>query len=260
MRPFNGHFYLHAALENEGYQQQWNKTCLNWDTSAIRAGILTDKHQYKVAAVDSPPAIDAKAWDCVSESFLKDRGGMPFRNVRTSIRILRDKDALYVRVECLNPSQHPEDMSEKEPDGNIFTQEYVELGIMPPDAGGKVYRLAVNPVTGSHYDSVFTPDQRMMEDVKWNGKWDFAFKTSGDKGPWSLTGRTWTAWFRIPFSDFGAKTPAGGDIWRFNAARNRIGQYMLWSDAPGVADSKALGELLFSEPPQRMTAGFPVVR
>ncbi len=247
MRPFNGHFYLHAALENEGYQQQWNKTCLNWDTRAVRAGILTDKHEYMVAAVDAPPAIDAKVWDRASDSFFKDRDGMPFRNVRTSMRILRDSGALYVRIASLNPSQHPEDMSEKEPDENIFTQEYVELGIMPPDSGGKVYRLAVNPVAGSRYDSVFAPDQRnrLTEGVEWNGSWDFAFKTSGEKGPWSLTGRTWTAWFRIPFSDFGAKTPAEGEVWRFNAARNRIGQYMLWSDAPGLEDAKALGKLLF---------------
>ena len=181
------------------------------------------------------------------ESFFKDRGGMPFRNVRTSMRVLRDNEALYVRIESLHPSRHPEDMDEREPDGNLFTQEYVELGIMPPGSGGKVYRLAVNPVEGSRYDSVFSPDQkhRMTEDLEWNGTWESAVKTSGEKGPWSLTGRTWTAWFRIPFSDFGAGTPAAGEAWHFNAARNRIGQYMLWSDAPGVTDSKALGEVVF---------------
>ena len=128
---------------------------------------------------------------------------------------------------------------------------------MPPDAGGKVYRLAVNPVAGSHYDSVFTPDQRnrMIEDVKWDGKWEFAFKTSGEKGPWSLPGRVWTAWFRIPFSDFGAKMPADGEMWRFNVARKRTSQYMLWSDAPGVTDTKALGELIFSDTLTRPVGG-----
>jgi hypothetical protein len=55
----------------------------------------------------------------------------------------------------------------------------------------------------------------------------------------------WTAWFRIPFSDFGSKTPAPGETWRFNAARNRIGQYVLWSDAAHGTDPSALGELVF---------------
>jgi len=247
MRPFNGHYYSHAALQNEGYQQQWNKTCLNWDTKAIRAGILTEKCRVKVIAVEAEPEIDSKAWASAPESFFRDRGGMPFANVRTSMKVLRDKDNLYVRVESLYPSKHPEDMFTKEQDGNIFTQEYVELGIMPPDPAGKVYRLAANPVEGSHYDSVFTSDKknRMTEDVKWNGTWKFAFKINMEKGRWNQPARIWTAWFSIPFSDFGTKIPVAGEVWHLNAARNRIGQYMLWSDGQGVTDTKAFGELVF---------------
>jgi len=40
MRPFSAHFYTHAALESDRYQQQWRNTCLNWDTEAIRAGAV----------------------------------------------------------------------------------------------------------------------------------------------------------------------------------------------------------------------------
>jgi len=247
MRPFSGHFHTHAALVNEGYQQQWNKTCLNWDTKAIRAGILTDKHQLKVATVEAAPAIDSKAWEDAPESFFTDRGGMPFSNVRTSMKVLRDRDNLYVRIESLYPSRHPEDLYKIVADGNIFTQEYVELAIMPPNSGGKVYRLAANPVEGSHYDSVFTPgrNNQMAEDVKWNGNWEFTFKTNMEKGVWNQPERVWTAWFKIPLSDFQAGLPAAGEVWRFNAVRNRIGQYMLWSDAKGVTDTKGLGELVF---------------
>lgn len=247
MRPFNGHSYLHAALENEGYQQQWNRTCLNWDTKAIRDGILTDKHRLKVAAVDEAPGIDSPVWNTTPASFFRDRRGMPFANVRTTMKVLRSKDALYVRIDSLYPAKHPEDLYEKEPDGNIFTQEYVELGIMPPGSGGKVYRLAVNPVEGSHYDSVCTPDKRgrLSEDVKWNGTWESALKTSGEKGPWSLPGRVWTAWLKIPLSDFGGKASVAGDVWGFNAGRNRDGRYMIWSDGKGIMDIEAMGQLLF---------------
>ena len=243
MRPFNGNFYVHAALVGDGYRQLWSNTCLNWDTKAIRAGILTDKHQLKVATVEAAPGIDSKEWDNVTESVLKARGSMPFINARTTLKVLRDKDALYVRLEGPNLSSHPEDLFKIEPDGNIFTQEYDELGILPPDSGGKVYRLAANPLEGSRYDSVFTPDKnnRMIEDVKWNGKWEVTIRTTGIKGPWNLGERIWTAWFRIPFTDFGGRAPAAGEVWRFNAARNRY----LWSDGPGVTDSKTLGELVF---------------
>jgi hypothetical protein len=47
IRPFSGHSYLHAALEEDRYQQQWKNTCLNWDTQAIRAGTSTNKSQFK---------------------------------------------------------------------------------------------------------------------------------------------------------------------------------------------------------------------
>jgi hypothetical protein len=244
MRPFNGHFYLHAALENEGYQQQWNKTCLNWDTQAIRAGILTDKHQLKVVSSASP---DAQAWDRAAESFLKYRGGMPYANVKTSMNVFRDEDHLYVRVQCLYPAVHPEDLYQRPADGNLFNQEYVELAIAPPTAGDRVYRLAVNPVEGSRYDSVCSPGKRdqMSEDMKWNGKWECAVTTSGKKGPYSLAGRVWTARFKIPFSDLQAKPPAVGETWGFNVGRNRNGQSMLWSDGRSATDPKALGKLVF---------------
>ena len=66
-----------------------------------------------------------------------------------------------------------------------------------------------------------------------------------EKGRWNLAERVWTAWFKMPFSCFGAKSPEAEDVWRFNAARNRTGQYLLWRDAPAVTDAKSLGELAF---------------
>jgi hypothetical protein len=247
IRPFCGHFYSHAALQIEGYQQQWNKTCLNWDTKAVRAGILDDKHQLKVSTVANAPAIDSKAWDAVPESFFRVHDSMPFSNTRTSMKVLRDKEHLYVRIESLWPEKHPEDFYKKAPDANIFTQEYVELGIMPPNSAGNIYKLAANPVEGSHYDSVFAPGQRdrLVEDVKWNGKWEFSFKVTLEKGPYTLPSRVWTGWFKIPFADFSAKPPAAGEVWGFNAARNRNGQHLFWSDGRGVTDAAVLGRLMF---------------
>ena len=246
MRPFNGHFYTHAALENEGYQQQWNKTCINWDTRAIRAGVLSDKHQLKVAAVENEPVIDSNAWDAAPESFLRVHDGMPFQNISTRMKVLRDKDNLYVRIESLYPSKHPEDFYKRAPDGDILSQEYVELGIAPPNAGGKVFRLAANPVEGSRYDSVNIPGKRdLVEDKKWNGTWKFQFAVTLTKGPYTLADRVWTGWFKIPFSDLGSGPPGGGETWNFNAGRNRNGQSLLWCDAPSATPTKVFGKLEF---------------
>ena len=245
MTPFAGHFYLHAALENEGYQQQWNQTCINWDTKAVRAGILSDKHAHKVASVDVEPAIDSKAWDTVPDSFFRVHDDMPYANTSTRMKVLRDKDHLYVRVECLHPTKHPEDFYPHEPDTDTFSQEYVELAVSPPGAGGKVYRLAANPVEGSRYDSMLTPGKRnLVEDKSWNGTWQFRYSVTGEKGPYTLPGRVWTAWFKIPFADLGT-APKPGESWGFNAGRSRDGQSILWHDAPSGAPTKGLGRLEF---------------
>ncbi len=245
MTPLGGHQYAHAALENEGYQQQWNKTCINWDTKAIRAGVLSDKHRLKAASVEAEPVIDDKAWETVPESSFRVHDSMPFTNIATHMKLLRDKENLYVRVESLHPLKHPEDFYKREPDTDTFSQEYVELAIAPSNAGGKVYRFAANPVEGSRYDSVNTPGKGgLIEDKSWNGTWQFRFAVTGKKSRYSLPGRVWTAWFKIPFTDL-SSAPQPGETWGFNAGRWRNGQNLLWLDAPSGAATKALGTLEF---------------
>jgi len=175
---------------------------------------------------------------------------MPFRTVRTTFKALRDHNHLYIRVDCLNPSEHPEDLPEAKDERGVFKQEHVELGIQP-STGGTIYRLAANPTDGVRYGAAWTlnAQNQPTEDIAWNGKWEFAFQTTGKKGPWSRSGRTWTAWFRIPFAELGGAVPAAGASWGFNAARRRINpsvnQYLLWRDAPSVTDPQKLGMLVF---------------
>jgi hypothetical protein len=245
MRPFNGHHYSHAALAGDAYQQQWRKACINWDTAAIRAGILEAERRLPVPAVAEEPGLDAAAWAQAPEQVLRVRGDMPFANVRTTFRVLRDTEHLYVRLECLYPSKHPEDLFAAGRDGNVFKEDHVELGIQPPGADGKVFRLAANPAQDSCYDAVLIPAarNRTSEDKAWNGDWSFAFKLNSEKGRWNQAGRIYTAWFKIPFADLGVAAPAAGEVWGFNALRDRIGQRMLWSDGPGAADPASLGQL-----------------
>ncbi|MDI1311019.1 DUF4838 domain-containing protein [Prosthecobacter sp.] len=245
MVPLGGHQYTHVALEHQGYQQQWDKTCINWDTEAIRAGVLSDPHELKVASVEAEPVIDAKAWETAPESSFRLHDSMPFANLATRMKLLRDKTHLYVRVESLHPLKHPEDFYQHAPDTDTFTQEYVELVIAPPDAGGKVYRFAANPVAGSRYDAVYTPVKKSLsEDKAWNGTWQFRFAVTGKKGQYTLPDRMWTAWFKIPFTDLGT-TPQPGAIWGFNAGRGRNGQSLLWLDALSGVATRELGKLEF---------------
>ena len=246
MKPFAGHFYSHAALVDEGYQQQWNNTCLNWDTQAIRAGVLSDKPRVKVASVSAEPVLDSKAWDAVPASTLRVHDGMPYSNTTTRVKLLRDAEHLYVRIDCLHPTKHPEDFHPRTPDNDIFSQEYVELGIVPPSAGDNVFRLAANPVEGGRYDATSKPAKNgRTEDKSWNGEWQFRFAVTGEKGPYSLPARVWTGWFRIPFRTLGANPPKLGETWSFNVARQRNGQSIIWCDGPSAKVTTTFGKLEF---------------
>jgi len=239
--PFAYHTYKHATLQDEGYHKLWYLTSLGWDRAAIRDGILTNPPRLQVATVAETPAIDAAAWEQVSAVVFRQRGDMPYTKVRTTLKALRDRDHLYVRLDCRYPSRSPKDMPEPKTESDVLKQEYVELGIRPA-ADGPVYRLAANPTAGARFDAAWKPDaqNRLTEDRQWNGRWQFDYRATGD---------TWTGWFRIPFAELGGAAPTAGETWGFNAARNWIrdsgDRYLLWRDASSVTDPQALGWLVF---------------
>jgi hypothetical protein len=86
----------------------------------------------------------------------------------------------------------------------------------------------------------------LSEDPTWNGHWEYHTSTTLEKGVYNQPDRIWTAWFKIPFSDFPEKSaPAPGQTWSFNAARIRLGQHLLWSDGASTTDPDSLGTLEF---------------
>ena len=241
MRPFNGHFYSHAALQGKKYQQGWHMTSLGWDRAAIRAGILTNPPLIQVSAVAEAPAMNAAAWEKTPAVVFRERGAMPYAKIRTTLKALRAGDHLYVRIDSLSPSRNLKEMPEPKAESEVLKQEYVELGIRPK-VNGPIYRLAANPTPGARYDAAWKPDaqNRLTEDPAWNCRWQFDF---------GATGNTWTAWFKVPLAELGGAAPAAGETWGFNAARHRMtpggNRYTLWRNGPSVTDTNALGSLAF---------------
>lgn len=245
MTPFAGHFYEHAALEHEGYQQQWNRTCLNWDLAAIRAGALEDDHELSVAKVSAEPLPDSPLWQQAPVRHLRLHEGMPYANFSTQLQVLRDENHLYVRLRCLNPLVHPEDLYPQPRDQKIFSQEYAELALAPDGEQGPIYRLAVNPIEVNRHDSLCRLERgQLKEDLGWNGGWQCRISNSGSKGPYTLPQRTWTALFKIAFDEIGGK-PSPGKAWGLNMARGRNGQSYLWKDAPYGSAARGLGRIRF---------------
>ncbi len=252
MRPFAGHFYSHAALEHDMYQQRWDRTCLGWDSAAIRDWIPKRPSQIQVTKVDETPKIDSPAWELVPAMVLgeHDRYGMPLSKLRTTLRVLRDSDGLSVRLDCLYPTQNPEDMLEPKTESDVLRQEYVEISFRP-SSDGPLYRFAANPTDGKRYDSLWKLDakNRLVEEASWNAGWQFSVQTSGEKVKAEPENRVWTACFRIPFGELGSEAPKQGETWEFNAARKWIRdsghRYLIWCDASSVTDVKSMGKLGF---------------
>ena len=241
MRPFNGHYFNHAALQYDTYQQSWNMTSLGWDRAAIRAGILTNPPLIQVAAAAEMPAMNAAAWEKTPAVVFRERGAMPYAKIRTTLKALRDGDHLYVRIDSLSPSRNLKEMPEPKAESEVLKQEYVELGIRPK-VNGPIYRLAANPTAGARYDAAWKPDaqNRLTGDTAWSCPWQFDF---------GATGNTWTAWFKVPLAELGGAAPAAGETWGFNAARHRMtpggNRYTLWRNGSSVTDTNALGKLAF---------------
>ncbi len=245
MQPFCGHGYRHASMEYATYQQSWHTTCLDWDTEVIREGIPDGERRLAVASLGEAPSLNSPAWEQAPGQVLRVYRDMPFRRIRTTFAVLRDQDALYVRVHSLLPAERPSSIPNAQTEEAVFKQEYIEIGLRA-GAEGPVYRLAANPTTGMRYDAKWSGEKPdgMQEDREWNGNWEFAYQVPDTKES------EWTAWFRIPFAELGAAAPATGETWGFNVNRVRKNpgmapQSILWRNAPSVTDPQTLGTLVF---------------
>ena len=250
MKPFNGHRYGHAALYYATYQQRWHEGVLNWDTDAIRKGILEEGKSIPIPLVDKAPGADASAWDKAPIQTLRMVNDMPRVTIGTTFQVLRDRENLYVRVVSRYPANHPEDVPTAKTEADVFKSEYVTLALRPLK-GDTIYQLAINPATESRFDARIPlgANGEPKVDESWSGKWQFENHTTLQKGPYTLPARVWTSYFKIPFSDFGVKAPASGEAWGFNLERVRVKESgnhdLIWSNGKSVTHPETQGTLLF---------------
>lgn len=223
MRPFDGDMYRNVALERSSYQNSgWLRTSLNWDTAAIREHAVNGKYvspnQASVGMANEIPGIASGAWDKVPATVMNN--AMPMAISRTAFQMLRDSNNIYVRIDSrlmanarrsalitINKTLKPKD------EKDIFKQEYAQIKLQPK-AGGPTYCFAANPVDGIRYDAVMNP----AEDTSWNGQWKFEYQIEEDPKAYPH----WVAWFAIPYSDLGVKTPAAGETWNVTAVRKGL--------------------------------------
>ena len=154
--------------------------------------------------------------------------------VQTRAAVLYDEDNLYFVVECLEPDMDTLVAKCSKRDGDVFSDDCVEIFISPTRSETEYCHLATNAL-GTRFDE-------KVKDRSWNPSWTVK-ATRGE--------RSWTLVVDIPFAAIGGK-PAQGSVWWFNVDRQRArgGKLELSAWSPtgsNFHDVSCFGALVFDD-------------
>ena len=171
-------------------------------------------------ATDAAPKIDGvlddPCWKNAAhlDNFILYDGPDPAKN-QTDVYITRDDKALYIAARC-----HDSDMAHlkgdcQTRDGQVFSDDEIEVFLSPFKDGKDYYQFAVNLVA--------TKFDGHVKDASWDADWE-AWTGREDKA--------WTLEMAIPFKALGL-TPTASKTWRINICRHRANpsgeEYSTWS-------------------------------
>ncbi len=155
---------------------------------------------------------------------------------RTVVKVLHDRDALYVAVRAWDRAASRIRATQLRRDADLSADDNVMILIdsFHDRRGGFLFQTNAN---GARWDAQITNQDNINQD--WNGIWDVA--TSRDSAGW-------TAIFRIPFRtlrfESGAGAAFGFNIRRFIRRRNEEDLWSGWRRTEGIYQLAAEGELV----------------
>ena len=209
------------------------------DSTAIRAADRDDATIARVIA--SPPAMDGHldpaAWggaDSITDFRQRDPVEGARASERTVVRVLHDRDALYVAVRAWDRDAAGIKATQLRRDADLSSDDNVTILIDSFHDRRSAYLFQANP-NGARWDAQITTQETNQD---WNGIWNVA--TSRDS-----TG--WTAIFRIPFRTLrfssGAGTAFGFNVRRFIRRKNEEDLWRGWRRTEGIDQLLAEGDL-----------------
>ncbi len=193
----------------------------------------------------APPTIDGVIDDpCWSAAYHTDR----FWNTasrrapceRTEAWFCLDRHAVYVAVHAHDSHPHEVKCQETKRGGNIWSDDYIEIGIDADHAGDRLFWFQVTANGTQHDDIPGGSDAK----IEWRGDWTGASRRVPDG---------WTMEARIPFAIL--RYPAGQSVWGLNIARNypRTGEWWNWPPQPELFNGHEIAEIRGLQLP-RLTA------
>jgi hypothetical protein len=252
MFPFSGHSASHLRLAEDGYQEPYANTCLNWDTKAQRSAPLPGKKRLVVAKAKAPVTLDAPEWQQTTANELTLLPPLNQAPRKTTLRLLYDTTHLYIRAECeLDPDGKFAFRGQKR-DTDLRGKESLDLYLAPQTERDVAYRFMAGANAAAKYDAVsgFITDvmdpRHGIDDPTWNGEWQSESRIDEKE-------HRWHALIVIPFKTLGVESPNAGTTWRGNFARNHPARRdkvdrSIWSATIGntsMDDRSVFGEIVF---------------
>jgi len=165
-----------------------------------------------VPRVVAPPAVDGDdndaAWARAPSLKLAYRMGGGAVQAATAARVCFDEKAIYILFVCSEPTPERIVRSVRQRDGQVWTDDCVEVFLAPgPEEPGCYYHVVVNSL-GVVRDEYWSDGK---DDPGWN---------SAAQAKARIGSSRWIVEMALPFRSF-ARAPIWQDIWRANLNRSR---------------------------------------
>ncbi|MEI6166404.1 MAG: DUF4838 domain-containing protein [bacterium] len=254
--PLPGHNANHLRLYNDGYQEPFKNTCLNWDTKAMRRAPLSGVSRVGVKPATGVVSLDSAEWDGALPQVLEGLPRDTRPNQRTVVRVLYDSTSVYFRLECDLPAV----LMAKPAEAELFSI------YLAPSSGRDIgYRFTVGPRADSKVDAASGFIADVMDprygqfDPDWSGAWSYETRLEPEKN-------RWLGLVKVPFKSLGVLVPANGTLWRGNFGRTHVGgsgkvERSLWSalgNTKDMDDRTVFGEISFEAEASMRVAKHPL--
>lgn len=250
--PLMGHDRHHLRLKHDGYQEPYSRTCLNWDTQAMRRAPLPGKKSLTVARTSSPLSLDSPLWEKAKAHELTLATPLIGLPRKTTVKLFYDDANLYVRTDGELEPEGPYVFPVYGRDTYIQGQEAVDVYLAPQVGGDVAYRFMSGADAKTRWDAAagFITDaidpRFEQDDPTWNGEWRNESRVDEKNARWH-------AQLTIPFKTLKVSTPAAGTTWRGNFGRYHVVRpnkfdRSIWSSTLGNAsmnDRSIFGEIVF---------------
>jgi tetratricopeptide (TPR) repeat protein len=244
MFPPMGHSANALKLRDDGYQEPYKNSFLNWDTAAKRKASLTNAKRLIAGSAKSPVSIDSPLWDKVQAQPLASNNAANTKPLNTQVRAMSDNANIYLRFDNTLPPGATADAVDKE---------RVEAYLSPAPDSPITYRFTAGLKPTAHAQAArgLIEDLMNLDYGKFDSLWLAEWTHTAIHDP---AGNRLTVMMTIPLRSIPQAAVKTNAIWnanfqRVNPAGGAPKEAYVWSMIPGgagIEDSRGNGELSLS--------------